>query len=134
MGHWEEIPHTADIAVRVWGETPEDLFSAAGVGMSSLLGEVDNGATATVRTIALVAPDSEALLVDWLNELLYIHEATQCVFSSFDFQELSCTSLRATAIGHPLAESRAHIKAATYHNLVIRRDSRGFEAVIVFDV
>jgi SHS2 domain-containing protein len=133
LGHWEEIPHTADLAVRVWGETLQELYSAAGMGLADLLGEVDSDANATIRTIGLEALDAEALLVDWLNELLYLHETTQVVYTSFDFESLSPTSLCATVVGYPLAKRRAYIKAATYHNLAIERRSRGFEVVVVFD-
>lgn len=134
MGRWDEVAHTADLALRVWGADLEDLFRAAAVGMGALLGTHATGAPGVVRSLTLIGPDVEALLVDWLNELLYLWESTQHVFTSFSFEALSETSLQAEVAGYPLVETRAHIKAATYHNLVIERDRGGFETVIVFDV
>lgn len=134
MGSWQEVAHTADLALRVWGASLEDLFRTAAVGMGALVGTAATGGAGTVRSLTLTAPDAEALLVDWLNELLYLQDLTQRIFTSITFEALSETYLRARIVGFPLIESRAQIKATTFHNLAIKRSSRGFETVVVFDV
>jgi len=78
--------------------------------------------------------DSESLLVNWLNELLYLHETEQQVYTDFDIQELTSTCLKATVFGGETQEVQLIIKAATYHNLSIRQTKSGYQATVVFDV
>jgi SHS2 domain-containing protein len=134
MGRWEEVAHTADLAVHVSGDTLADLFSAAGAGMTAMLGVTASGVGGAVRYIALAAQDVEALLVDWLNELLYLGDSTGRLFTSYEFDTLCETSLVARVEGYPVAQPWAHIKAATYNDLVVSHGPDGFEATIVFDV
>ncbi len=134
MGRWQEVAHTADLAVHVWGDTLEDLFGTAATAMGTFVGSAAAGPVGVVRTLELSAPDAEALLVDWLNELLYLHDLTRCIFTSTRFEVLSETTLRASVVGYPMASRYGQIKAATYHNLTIVRGSGGYETVIVFDV
>lgn len=134
MGRWQEIDHTADLAVHLWGDDLRDLFATAARAMFSLI--VAPGAVQPERTaaIALDAPDVETLLVDWLNELLYLSEAEGVAFTTFEFAHLSLTQLRATARGGPVAEYLDYVKAATFHNLAVTRTSEGYETEIVFDM
>ncbi len=134
MGSWSEIAHTADLAVHIEAETLEDLFRTAALAMAALIGGSDRHVPGTTVSIALGAGNAEALLVDWLNELLYLGEETQRVYCSFQFEMLSTTQLRASAVGYPVAQERATIKAATYHNLAVAHCQGQYVTEIVFDV
>lgn len=134
MGSWSEIAHTADLALRIEAQTLEDLFRAAALGMAALAGESDPTVPGATVDIALDAGDVEALLIDWLNELLYLGHETHCLFLSFQFEALTMTQLRACAVGFPVAQRKAHIKAATYHNLTVKHDQGQFVTEIVLDV
>jgi len=140
---FEEIEHTADWAIRVRGRDLRALFEAAARGMFSLL--VDLAQVAPERTLELDlrAIDAETLLVDWLNELLYLSEDKGIAFSEFDITSIdtSMTSpglaesrLQATVVGGRVHELRRTIKAATFNAIAIRRLDSGCEAEIVFDV
>jgi len=135
MGHWEERDHTADLALHVWGEDLPDLFAAAAKGMASLLVDLAQVPTTQRESVVLAAPDVETLLVDWLNELLYLGEMgeTLSAYVAFEFQVLTPTSLEAVIYGGPVAGYREGIKAATFHNLAVRRTAEGYETEIVFD-
>ena len=55
---WEEIPHTADWALRIRGEDLRSLFENAARGMASLIGGEAGADAETLRCdIALDAPD-----------------------------------------------------------------------------
>lgn len=135
QGHWEECEHTADLALRVWAPTLPALFAAAGQGMFALLTDISRVPLTHAVTIALQALDQEALLVDWLNELLYLSEGETglCAFVAFRFDKLTETALEATAFGGPAAERFNYVKAATFHDLTIRSVDAGLETFIVFD-
>ncbi|MGC9522180.1 MAG: archease [Anaerolineae bacterium] len=133
MGRWEEVEHTADVAVRVWGDDLRDLFATAAGAMFSLAAVAGEGEP-VVQSVDLSTLDLETLLVDWLNELLYLHERERAVFTSFEFNALSETRLKATVVGRPVRAYQAHIKATTFHNLEVIRRPGGYVTEIVFDI
>jgi SHS2 domain-containing protein len=133
----EEIEHTADWAIRVRGRDLPELFANAARGMFGLLTDLSGIAFERRHAIALRAIDAETLLVDWLNELLFLSEQEGIVFGEFDVDGLSVgeeASLRARVGGGRPAELYKVIKAATFNGLSIRPVEGGFQAEVVFDV
>ncbi len=135
MGRWEEREHTADLCLHVWGDDMADLFATAARGMFTLITNLEAVPTTERETLCLEAIDAEALLVDWLNELLYLAERDHLTaYVAFDFAALTTTSLQAQIRGGPIETFQAYIKAATYHNLEIVVTEAGYETEIVFDL
>lgn len=132
---WEEIDHTADWALRVWGEDRRTLFENAARGMISLIGgQADPGQTLRHRTFTLTAPDWETLLIDWLSELLFFIEDEGIIFTQITVHRVEDLGIEAEVQGAAGAGMEKHIKAATYHNLSIHPTDRGYETIIIFDV
>jgi SHS2 domain-containing protein len=80
----------------------------------------------------------EALLVDWINDLVYLFEGEGVVCRRFAFPAWSPTSYRAEAFGEP-ADAARHdprdlVKAATYHGLSVRELPGRWEAKVILDV
>ena len=131
---WEEIEHTADWAIRVWGEDQRALYENAALGMVSLLGDAKPIEITLRRSIEVTAIDAESLLVDWLTELLYLLE-DHLIFDQIHVTGIEGNTLRAEISGGPPDEPiNKHIKAVTYHMLEIKQTDQGLETVIVFDV
>lgn len=133
MGRWQEIDHTADLALHLWADDLPDLFVTAARGMAALVADVDTVTPEHAVPLTLDALDVEMLLVDWLNELLYLDEVQGLLCTRFSFEALSPTHLQATAYGGPAAERLGYVKAATFHNLVVRQTPQGYETEIVLD-
>jgi len=131
---FEEVEHTADIAIRVWGRDLAELFANAAYGMAHQLGDPDAAKPSVEELVELEAYDKETLLVSWLGELLYLGEREGCIFTDFDVLELTPTRLRAVARGGPVQRHGQHIKAVTFSDLEILRTGDGYETTIVFDV
>jgi len=131
---FEEIEHTADIAIRVWGRDLAELFANAAYGLACQLANPDEIPQTVEQAIELEAYDVETLLVTWLGELLYLGERATCVFTDFDALKVTPTLLRAIARGGPAREHRRHIKAVTFSDLEIVHTGEGYETTIVFDV
>jgi SHS2 domain-containing protein len=131
---FEEVEHTADIAIRVRGRDLAELFANAAYGMASQLGDPDAVKPTVEQLVELEAYDEETLLVSWLGELLYLGEREGCVFTDFDVLELAPTRLRAVARGGSVQRYDRHIKAVTFSDLEILRTGDGYETTIVFDV
>ena len=133
MKAFEEIEHTADLAFRAYGRDPAELFANAARGMFALQG-VGTPAPGGERRVEVEGVDRESLLVNWLNELLYLQERHGEVYSEFDIEEISETGLRARVRGGAQAEARRRIKAVTFHDLEVKRTPQGWQATLVLDV
>jgi SHS2 domain-containing protein len=131
---FEEVEHTADIAIRVWGRDLAELFANAAYGMACQVADVGDVKPTVEHVVELEAYDAETLLVAWLGELLYLSERDGCVFTDFDVGEIAPTRLRVVVRGGAVKEYRRHIKAVTFGGLEIRPTSKGYETTIVFDV
>lgn len=131
---FDEIEHTADRALRIWGRRPFDLFVGAARGMYSLMAGLDAPAATHWRRVELEGPDRESLLVSWLNELLFLTETEGLLFPDTQIEILTETRLVGQARGAKGSLMNASIKAATFHDLAISRDGEGWSTVITFDI
>jgi SHS2 domain-containing protein len=129
-----EIEHTADWAIHVRGATLPELFVNAATGMYGLMADLAAVTPVLERTLEVNGVDAEALLVNWLNELVYHTEIDGEVFCEFRIALLEPTHLRATARGGKGIQLKKQIKAVTFHNLQIISTNTGYETTIVFDV
>ncbi len=133
---FEELAHTADLEIRVWGEDLVSLFRQAAAGMIQLSGveELAEGISSVQQNISLEAMDIEGLLILFLEELLYRLTEDYMVY---EIQKLSISSeytLKAKLTGAQIKSYQRDIKAVTYHNLNIRNTADGYEVNIVFDI
>jgi len=129
---------TADVGIRAFGRTPEELFANAGYALFDLLVENLEDVRPEVEVeVELEAEGWEDLLVGWLRELLYLYEVRREVICEFEVEEIDEGHVSALCRGEELDPERhipgMEIKAVTYHNLsVVRQD--GWRAEVVFDV
>lgn len=132
---FEEIEHTADWALRLYGRDLAELLKNAARGMNSLLiAAPEDIPLEREESFALEGGDGEDLLVNWLSELAYWAETEQVIFRQFNFAQVSPTELQATVRGGHAPHLRKHIKAVTYHDLEIVETATGLTATVVFDV
>ena len=134
---FEIIDHTADVGVIAYGADISQAFANAAKAMFSLITELDDVEEVEYRDIELTAPDQESLLVEWLNELIYLFDAENIIFKRFDITQLSDTHLKARSYGHKVDSSKhklkTGIKAATYHMLKVDK-SNGCKVQVLFDI
>lgn len=140
MPDFEFIEHTADVGVRVYGETLEALFAnSAGVLFGLILDfrpQLD-----TEEQIILEAEDLEELLVTWLNELislLFAYKFLPADYSIAIEDRGGLKVLKSTIKGcnfDPYQnELKMEIKAATYHDLKVEEAASGWVAEVIFDI
>jgi SHS2 domain-containing protein len=145
----EELGHTAEIGLGVWAPTLPALFVCAAQTLFALIltGEHSHRAElaalapvgSRTRQVVVAAADLESLLVEWLNELLYLHEATQALVQveSVTLPASSPDQARVEAIvvAWPLPYApRLHVKAVTYHQLRVAPDAGGWLAEVYLDI
>jgi SHS2 domain-containing protein len=132
---FEEVGHTADVALRVIAPDLNALFETAARGMFHLMGTDSGTPMRIARRVELRSGDIESLLVDWLNELLFLQESHNEQYVRFDVEELSETRLVAVARGGPARTLPGRkIKAATFHDLNVTPTPDAHTATVVFDV
>jgi SHS2 domain-containing protein len=135
---YRQLPHTADLAWRLWGQDLPELFENAGRALSATLTDRRYLRRRATREVRLRAFDREALLVDWLNHLLYLFDIDGFLGRDFQVESLTAERLEARVTGesfdparHP---ERTGVKAATYHQLSIVPVQDGWEATVVLDL
>jgi SHS2 domain-containing protein len=133
---FEILEHTADVGIRAHGSTIEEAFAGAAEGLADLMGAWFPG-EGHERPIEVEAADRPALLVAWIDELLFLHEAEDAVFGGFDVDGVSSDRLRARVLVAARGSRELEdvgIKAATYHRLRAEPDGAGWVAQIYVDV
>lgn len=126
--NWETFAHEADVGVRGRGATLAEAFAGAATAMTAAICDPAKvGAGATVK-IACAAPDTEMLLVDWLNALVYEMATRHMLFSRFEVS-MEDHHLTATAWGEPLDVAKhqpaAEVKGASFCELAVRQEPDG---------
>jgi SHS2 domain-containing protein len=132
---FEEIEHTADVALRVHGKDLKELLKNAAFGMADFISEEKFlSDDYTEELVEIRADDAEGLLVEWLSELAFLVEVKSFIFQRVEILTFFETYLKANVYGKIARELKVHIKAVTYHNLKIVETEKGFEATVVFDI
>lgn len=123
---FEILEHTADVGIIAYGEDLKEAFANAAKGMFSLITSLEDIEVTESREIEIHSTDRDSLLVDWLNELIYIFDVDNIVFSKFSIYRFKNKSLTAVVSGdktnHLQHEIKTGIKAATYHLLKIENN------------
>lgn len=138
MKRFEEFGHSADVGLTAYGKSPEELFENAAFGMFSLMTDLKKVGTAVSRELAITAEERETLLVNWLNELLFIHDTGKLIFSEFKVSSLTPKALAARVSGEKIDLARhkidVQIKAATFNQLSIRSEKGKWLGRVIFDI
>lgn len=131
---YEIVHHTADLRLNVGAPSLEELFRESLRAMTDCMRPAGIGQPAQ-RTITVQAPDATALLVDFLNEVLWLAHVHHEVFERAEFRVLAGTHLEAALSGHRAAEFGEDIKAVTYHEADIVQTGAGqWRTTLVFDI
>lgn len=130
---FEELPHTADCALRVWAPDLASLFAEAALGLNFIGGAHLGRGQRVSRQISIQAADPESLLIAFLSELIYAQEHEALAFDEFHLR-VAAHTLAGKIKGSKLLSLTRPIKAATFHNIQIRETHRGMEVDVIFDV
>jgi SHS2 domain-containing protein len=135
---YRQLAHTADLGLRIWGASREELFENAGAALMAVLTDRRRLRRKKTAEILLEAPDLEALLVAWLNHLLYLYDVDAFLGREFQVLALSPQRLAAQARGETYDPqrhvARTAVKAATYHHLEIVKRHGRWQATVILDL
>lgn len=129
------LDHTSEITLHVGAADWPGLLAQAGRGLAELLLRGTPAAPdGDWRPLEVASHDREALLVDWLNEILYVAETGLWVAVDFEIDDASESHLKARARGMTVEEPPSLVKAATFHDLHVRDLPGGLEAEVILDI
>ena len=139
MEKYKILPHPADIKIQAFGKTKEELFLNAIRGMKEVL-KVKSKKLKVKREINVKSIDLNALLVDFLSEVLYLSQVNKEIYNDVKFKKLGPstssgqTILEAELFGNKVESFGEDIKGVTYHGLGIKKKDDLFEVTILFDI
>lgn len=132
---FEILEHKADLKLRVFGGDLKKLFQNAVFALAvNQKGDSDFEGESLKKEIKIESSNINNLLVDFLNEVLYLSDIEERVFPEIEFKKINEKGLEAVASGYKYDNLKIEIKAATYHGLEIKKENDEFVAEIVFDV
>lgn len=136
MGDFQVLEHTADVGIRAWGTSLEDVFEAATEGLSSILGGW-RPSSGEARRVEIEAGDIGGQLVDWLSEVIYLQDSLDAVIAGVDVERVSEEGTVGTLVLAPRGDETLQgtaVKAITYHQLRVEPSERGWTAEVYVDV
>ena len=135
---FEILEHTADLGIRITAPSLPELFAAAAEALVSVV--LDPARIEPKREYAIEASgeDLDALLVNWLNEIVYLLDGARVAPARIAVDELNEARVVGRAFGEPRdVEKHPHritVKAVTYHQLRIEQRAGQWRADIFLDV
>lgn len=132
------IEHTADMGLEARGGSLEELFAEAARGLRELMfGRAASGQGQSIH-LRVSGQDQGELLVNWLNEILYIFEVRGFYPVSFLVETITDHSVCGLARGeafdldrHPVQRV---VKAVTYHQLQLEQIQGEWRARVYVDL
>ncbi|OEC86842.1 MULTISPECIES: archease [Methanobacterium] len=131
---------TADVGYRAHGKTLDEAFENAALAMFEVMTDTSKIEHEIERKIEVESEDECALLYDWLSEFLFMLDVDFLMFSKFEVKINKGNggfSLKGTAWGEEfnpeIHESRAEVKAVTYHMMDVKQDN-GVMVQVILDI
>lgn len=138
---FEFVEHTADIAARLTAPDLAGLFEAGAAAFTEAVTDRATVRAAESRTVHLEAPELDLLLVDWLEELLYLFETDGLLVAETKAHVIEgpgACALDGRLLGERRDPARHGlkllVKAVTYHGLRIERVNESYVATVIFDI
>jgi len=133
------LEHTADLKIRAYGKTKEEVFVNMAYGMFyNICGgrwPEKKSSQKISQEIKVDSSDLEALLVDFLSELNYLADLNNAVFDEIKIKILENRKLEGKISGVKVEGFNLEIKAVTYHQLKIEKTREGiWLAEVIFDI
>lgn len=138
---FEFLEHVSEAYIAAYGKDLEEAFENAAKAMFEVMTDTSKVRPAVEEEVEVEGEDKEALLMEWLSELLYRYGAKNMVYSKFEVrivEEEGKYRLMGKAWGeefdperHP---SRTEVKAVTYSLMEIREEPGKAVVKFVLDI
>lgn len=138
MAEYELLDHTADMGFRVRAASLEELFVKAAEALVAIAVNPLCAIPLEMRSLRCSGATLEDRFINWLNEVLWLLDGERFLPALFDDLRLEGDSVSALVWGEPRDDARHPprivVKAATFHQLVIREHNGMWEAEVFLDI
>jgi SHS2 domain-containing protein len=140
MPSFEIIEHTADVGIRAIGGSPEEVFEQTTLGLVDIIGAwrpAPASDSDEIERIEVEARDLGGLLVDWLEEVLFLQDSRDAVLRAVTIESVAETRAVGTVRLGPRGEevlAGTAVKAITFHRLRVEPRDDGWIAEVYVDV
>jgi len=128
----------ADIGVEAWGADASGCFRQALRAVFNLVVPLEAVEPRETRELSAQGDSIEALLVEWLNEALYLHDIEGFVLQDVEPPRMGSGRVHAVLWGEPVDPARHPrgilVKAATFHQLAVVDTPGRVTARVVLDI
>ncbi|MBI1739206.1 MAG: archease [Acidobacteria bacterium] len=135
---FEIIEHPADVGFVTYGGTLCELLENAALAMFSVGCELEAIEEREQRAIQASGADNEALLFDWLAEILAVADADGLALRRAEVTRIGEGEAQGVVYGEKFDKARhragTYIKAVTYHELCVEKTAEGWKARVFLDV
>jgi SHS2 domain-containing protein len=138
---FEHFEHKADIGIRGKGQTIENAFEESAKALIEIMANIEKIEPKKSHVFEVRAVDNAALLVAFLNELLFLKDKKKMLFSKFRTKiviEKDGLLLKATVFGEKIDAKKHQLKveakAATYSELLVEKKGNEWIAQCIIDV
>jgi SHS2 domain-containing protein len=134
---YEHFHHQADIGIKGIGDTIDEAFEQAAMGMMAVICNPKAVLPEDEVKLFCTAPDEEFLLVDFLNAIIYEMAVRSMLFGKFEVTvKGDCVDAKAWGEkSDPKKHQTAvEVKGATYTELEVRQEGDKWIAQCVVDV
>ncbi len=126
--------HTADIRLEITGDSLAELFSESVKAMNAVSCP-DCTPEQVQRHLSVESPDTLSLLVDVLNELLYLGQVHHEAYDELEVTAVDDAHFEGVVKGRKITGMQEEIKAVTLHEAFVRRTEAGLWcANLVLDI
>jgi len=154
MDKFKVLDISGDVGIRAFGESINEAFINASIGMYSLITNPDAIKEKKTIDVTVESHSLDGLLVSWLNELIFHFDAYGFIGKKITITEITPSptfplqergregeeafKLSASVTGEEFDpechEKKLLIKAATYHKLRIEEIEGMWELDVIFDI
>ena len=135
---YEYFDVAADVGVHAWGQDLGACLRQCALGVFNLIVPTDAVRAVESREVAARGGSAEVLLVNWLNECLYVHDIEGFVIKDVTSPEVTAASVHGILHGEPVDPARhplgTVVKAATFHGLEVIETPGQVSARVILDI
>ena len=140
MEKFRFLEHTADAMFEAFGSSLNELFENAALAVEEIQVNTKTVQPTETRIITLKSDTIEMLLFDFLQEIIYLKDAEEILFSQFkvEIEQNKHCSLIAKCSGEKINPQKHELnvdaKAVTMHQFEVKKENNIWKAHVIIDI
>lgn len=136
MKRYKFLPHTADVRIEAYGKNLEKAFCNAAYAVTEIITEQSKIKKVFEKEIRIESENKESLLYDFLEQFLILLDSEGFLLAEVLEIKIENNYLTAKVSGDNQEnyQHKTHVKAITYQEMQIKKNSEGVEIHLIVDI